>query len=696
MIRNQRGLALVKLIPVIIILIVLAVLGLVISTFFDGGVLPGQNEGSVTLNLEKLSGTTYIDGNKQEVFIMGSGYGTLTCSSSNFEYANCYIEASTLVIIPGEKAGEAVITVTESNEDTKVEYVVTNKKQEQTTTKETTLNLSSTKGSAYVSGSSVSVTISGENYGKLSCTSSNTKIATCTISGTTLTIKPGTTAGTATITVTEASAKKTVKYTMTVSKKTATTTTKVPTTTTQPTVTLSLSATSGATIVNGNSLTATISGKNYGKLTCTSSNTKIATCSISGTKLTVKPVAVGEATITVKEGKKSKTVTYKVTVENNVSLYLSNNNVLTYVGKEVTETINGTNYGTLSCATSNDKVATCSIVDNKLTVKAIAVGEATITVKEAKTNKTVAYAVKVSNRSDLKVSLSLSSTSGLTYTGGNNIDVAISGKDYGQLSCKTNNSNIATCSITGNTLTIKPGTTSGNTTITVTEGNKNVFVTYKVSNKKISLSLSSTYGTGYIGGDNLKITIKGSDYGTLSCDSADEAIATCSISGNTLVITPGTKVGASTITVRENIGNLIAEYNVNINEYTGYNCTTGMLIEDDNLGYICVINSSVRDKDVCESYTKEVTDVYCSGSWMDKYEDDEIIIECDQTPITGTITAPDGWQTTCNDQFKCTIITKKGVNCVTTNEYYCPYKWKQYNGSNETLTCYQNATKVNQ
>ena len=43
----------------------------------------------------------------------------------------------------------------------------------------------------------------------------------------------------------------------------------------------------------------TVSGSNYGTLSCTSSNTSYATCSVSGTTVTIVPKAVGTATITV-------------------------------------------------------------------------------------------------------------------------------------------------------------------------------------------------------------------------------------------------------------------------------------------------------------------------------------------------------------------------------------------------------------
>lgn len=72
-----------------------------------------------------------------------------------------------------------------------------------TKTIEITLTLSSTSGRV-VSGNTVNVTVSGSNYGTLSCSSSNTSIATASLSGNTLAVTGKNTSGTqnATITVT--------------------------------------------------------------------------------------------------------------------------------------------------------------------------------------------------------------------------------------------------------------------------------------------------------------------------------------------------------------------------------------------------------------------------------------------------------------------------------------------------------------
>ena len=61
---------------------------------------------------------------------------------------------------------------------------------------------------------------------------------------------------------------------------------------------MNLSATSG-TLKIGTNGSITVSGSNYGTLSCSSSAPAKATCSVSGTTVTITPVAAGSATITV-------------------------------------------------------------------------------------------------------------------------------------------------------------------------------------------------------------------------------------------------------------------------------------------------------------------------------------------------------------------------------------------------------------
>src|SRR5574344_1696171 len=116
-----------------------------------------------------------------------------------------------------------------------------------------TLMLSETSGDLYVGGSPKSITISGEGYGALSCLSSNTAYATCSITNNILTITP-VAAGNGTITVSENKTNTEVTYTYEVKN-----------------TNVNLLETSGELLVE-NMTTTTMSGTNMGTLYCGTSN----------------------------------------------------------------------------------------------------------------------------------------------------------------------------------------------------------------------------------------------------------------------------------------------------------------------------------------------------------------------------------------------------------------------------------------
>ena len=399
------------------------------------------------------------------------------------------------------------------------------------------LTLSSTSGT-YTYPNSGTFTVSG-NTGALSVSSSNTNIATVSVSGNTVTVKPGTTAGKATITVTSAEASNytaksatyeaTVKngtislsatpYTGTYDGKAHNTLTNVSVnpsdakieystdektfSTTIPTITnassitvtvraskagyttvttkqtakvnkatgtLTLSATSG-TYTYPNSGTFTVSG-NTGALSVSSSNTNIATVSVSGNTVTVKPgTTAGKATITVTSAEASnytaKSATYEATV-NNGTISLSAtpytgtydgkaHNALTNVSVNPSDAIieysaDGTNYSETMPTITNTSSFT-------VTVRASKAGYKTQSVTET---------VKVNKATG---SLILSETSGI-LTDSNDLTFTVSG-NTGALSVTSSDNNIATASISGNTVTIKSGTVAGQAKVTVTSAETN-------------------------------------------------------------------------------------------------------------------------------------------------------------------------------------------------------------------------------
>lgn len=81
-----------------------------------------------------------------------------------------------------------------------------------------------------------------------------------------------------------------------------------------------------------------------------------------------------------------------------------------------------------------------------------------------------------------------------------------------------------------------------------------------------TLSLATTSGT-LTTLDKKYISIKGSNYGTLSCSSSNTSVATCLINDKKLVIKTKDKTGKATITLKESKKNLTATYKITVEKY---------------------------------------------------------------------------------------------------------------------------------
>ena len=228
---------------------------------------------------------------------------------------------------------------------------------------------------------------------------------------------------------------------------------------------LTLSATSG-TIVYPNNTSFTVSN-NTGSLSVSSSNSNIASASISGNTVTVKSgTTAGTATITVTSAEASnynaKSATYTATVQNGTISLSATPYSGTYDGKahnaltkvsvnpsdaKIEYSTNGTSYSTTMPIITNTSSFT-------VTVRASKAGYKT---------QTTTQTVKVNKAAG---KLTLSATSG-TSEYSKDLTFTVSG-NTGTLSVVSSNTNIATASVSGSTVTVKPGTTAGTATITVT------------------------------------------------------------------------------------------------------------------------------------------------------------------------------------------------------------------------------------
>ena len=285
-----------------------------------------------------------------------------------------------------------------------------------------------------------------------------------------------------------------------------------------------------------------------GELTVSSDASNIATASIDGNTITVKPETVaGKANIIVRSAANGEYAENKVihvaTVKNGTieleaipydGVYDGQaHNALTNVSANPSDakieySTNGTTYSTTMPTVTNSSSFT-------VTVKAS---------KEGYKTQITTETVKVS-RAEGK--LTLSATSG-TITYPSNTTFTVSG-NTGTLSAFSNNNNIATASVSGNTITVKSGTTAGKATITVTSAEasnyneKSATYTATVNNGTISLSATPYNGT-YDGKAHNALT-------NVSANPSDAKLE-YSINGGTYSATMPTitNVSSFTVTVR--------------------------------------------------------------------------------------------------------------------------------------------------
>ena len=421
--------------------------------------------------------------------------GELTVRSDAINIATATIEGNTVTVVPGTTAGKANIIVKSSANGDYAE----NKVVHVATVQNGTIELSVTPYTGIYDGKAhdaitkinvnptdakIEYSIDGENYSETVPTITETSSFTVTVRASKAGYKTQIT--TETVKVNKAKGK------------------------------LTLSATSG-TLTYPTSGMFTVSG-NTGTLSVASSNTNIATASINGSTVTVKPgTTAGKATITVTSAEASnyneKSATYEATVQNGTISLSATPYTGTYDGKahnaytsvnvtpsdaKLEYSINGGTYSTTMPTITNTSSFT-------VTVKASKAGYKTqIKTETVRVNKAAG-------------TLTLSATSGtLTYP--TNATFTVSG-NKGNLSVASSNTNIATASISGNTVTVKPGTTAGKATITVTSAEasnyneKSATYTATVNNGTISLSATPYTGTydGKAHNAVTKVTVTPSD-----------------------------------------------------------------------------------------------------------------------------------------------------------------------------------------
>ena len=179
--------------------------------------------------------------------------------------------------------------------------------------------------------------------------------------------------------------------------------------------------------------------------------------------------------------------------------------------------------------------------------------------------------LKTLNVDIVDVSISLSPASGTeTFTGAPAQTTTISGVNLPSsdtFSCESSNEDIATCSISGNTMTVTPGMTGGEATITVIENTYHAQATYTINVIDAQLIATPSFLALVMDGESKEVVISGPYLGNItSCTPADTDLVTCTISGTTLTVTPKSKEGSTSITIHEDGKDLSLTFNVRVSD----------------------------------------------------------------------------------------------------------------------------------
>ena len=258
-----------------------------------------------------------------------------------------------------------------------------------------------------------------------------------------------------------------------------------------------------------------------------------------------------EFTVTVKaskEGYKTQitTETVKVSRAEGKLTLSATSGTITYPSN-TTFTVSG-NTGTLSVSSNNNNIATASVSGNTVTVKSgTTAGKAIITVTSAEASnynvKSATYTATVQNGT-----ISLSAT---PYTG------TYDGKAHNAITNVSVNPSDAKLeySINGGTYSTTMPTITNVSSFTVTvraskAGYKTQSTTQTVKVNKANGSLTLSSYSGILTYPNSGTFSVSGNTGNLSVSSSNTNVVTVSLSGNTVTIIPKTREGSATITVK--------------------------------------------------------------------------------------------------------------------------------------------------
>ena len=343
--------------------------------------------------------------------------------------------------------------------------------------------------------------------------------------------------------------------------------------------TMQLSETSGTTTCP-NTTTFTVTNPTGGRITALSSNSNVATASVTDSTITVTPVGQGTTTITVYSEEtaryKAGSATYTITVNKGTGyITLSATEGVVLKGETITFNVTSKHGDRTEIHIANTLVVDANIRNGVVTVTGVGAGSTTITVKAPEDNSyteaTAVYTVRCTeNQQDY--TMQLSETSGTT-TCPNTRSFTVTNPTGGKIRAISSNSNVASASVSGSTITVSPngqGTTTiivssaateeykeGNAIYTITVNKGTGYVVLSSSQGSVAKGGTSSFSIQRIHGSHVGIRI------------ANTNIVDASIEDNTIYIV-GKGSGTTTITV---IGYEDARYTEATAVYT-VTCTT--------------------------------------------------------------------------------------------------------------------------
>ncbi|CEN36368.1 formylglycine-generating enzyme family protein [Capnocytophaga cynodegmi] len=223
-----------------------------------------------------------------------------------------------------------------------------------------------------------------------------------------------------------------------------------------------------------------------------SSDNNVVTVSISNSNVTLKGIAVGEATITVLDKKTNQRSSVKVSISKELlNLELDAKEVSLLVGQQGVVNISSGN-GKYEVVVADQSIATATLSQTTITISGVAVGTTTTTIKDVESGKEASIAVTIAKKESITLSVSnvvvkaftvveveQSRENGTLLDNKVKVEIVSGGGNY---SVVTSNDKVATVTISGNELVVT-GLSSGVATITISnEVNEAAVLEVKVYN----------------------------------------------------------------------------------------------------------------------------------------------------------------------------------------------------------------------